>query len=179
MIIGLTGLNGSGKGVVADYLVSHKDFAYYSLSNVVRDEVIKKDTMITREKLIVTANNLRRDFGPSVLADRVIAQIGRSKNNVVDSFRNPEEVKAFFRISDFSFWSITASEEVRFNRVKLRKREQDPQTLDEFIRIERKELSSDNPAHQNLFACQKLAQKSISNTGTLEELYKKIDSAIG
>lgn len=177
MIIGLTGLNGAGKGVVAEYLVSKKGFICHSLSDIVREEVLKEDNTITREKLIVTANTLRREHGPSVLAGRIIKRIDRSKNTVVDSFRNPEEVQAFSRQNNFELWCITASRENRFNRIRLRQREQDPQTIEEFIKVEEKELTSDNPENQNLLACQRLAHRTITNDNSLDDLYKQIENA--
>ncbi|MBI2338979.1 MAG: AAA family ATPase, partial [Deltaproteobacteria bacterium] len=69
MIIGLTGKNGSGKGEVAKLLTS-SGFIYYSLSDVLRDELKKQGKEVTRENLIEIGNRLRTEGGPSVLADR-------------------------------------------------------------------------------------------------------------
>lgn len=179
MIIGLTGLNGSGKGAVADYLIQKKGFVYHSLSDAVREEVLKTDQAITRDTLIVTANNLRKQYGASILAERIIEKLDVSNDNVVDSFRNPEEIKTFKKNADFKLWCVVASQETRFNRLKARKRENDPQDFDEFKKIENKELTSTNPSNQNLLACQELADIKIPNDKGIEELNKHIDIILG
>ena len=51
MLIGLTGRNAAGKGEVARYL-QKKSFYYYSLSDVIRDEIRSRDLQPTRESLI-------------------------------------------------------------------------------------------------------------------------------
>ncbi|MBD3270966.1 MAG: AAA family ATPase [Elusimicrobia bacterium] len=176
-MIGLTGLNGSGKGVVADYLVSRKGFTYYSLSDAVREEVVKHHQDITRERLIETANNLRRMHGPAVLAQRILEKINKSLDDmVIDSFRNPEEVRAFKAIPGFTLWCIHANQALRFERIKKRHREQDPQVFEEFVRIENAELSSNDVNRQNLMACIRLADQTIANEGSRAELYQEIDS---
>ena len=175
MIIGLTGLNGSGKGVVADYLVKKKGFIYHSHSDAVREEVLKNNAAITRDKLIITANTLRKMYGPAVLADRLIKKIDFAKNTVVDSFRNPAEIRAFKKRKNYTLWCVSASQETRFQRVKERKRENDPQTMEEFVRMENKELVSSNPSHQNLLACQDRADTILSNDGSLDDLHKRIE----
>ena len=88
MIIGLTGKNGSGKGEVAKFLVSG-GYLYYSLSDVLRNEIKARGEKITRDRLIETGNRLRQEGGAAVLADKVMAQLDPEKNYVVDSIRNP------------------------------------------------------------------------------------------
>ena len=51
MIIGLTGKNGSGKGEIAKYL-QNRGLHYYSLSDVLRDEVAKQGRAVTRDILV-------------------------------------------------------------------------------------------------------------------------------
>ena len=94
MLIGLTGRNAAGKGEVAKHLQAI-GFQYYSLSDVIRDEIRDRRLEPTRENLIQTGNELRQKFGPSVLADRILERIDDDKNYVIDSIRNPAEVLAF------------------------------------------------------------------------------------
>src|SRR4051812_33810008 len=100
MIIGLTGRNASGKGEVAQYLKA-RGFTFYSLSDVLREELRKRKKIITRNNLIWLGNKLRDEKGPSVLADLILDKIQDDHHYVIDSFRNPEEVKAFRRTKDF------------------------------------------------------------------------------
>ena len=91
MIIGLTGKNGSGKTAVSEYLKS-RGFEYYSLSDEIREEMRSRGLEITRDVLIEIGNELRRQFGPGVLAERILSKLGNERNYVVDSIRNPQEV---------------------------------------------------------------------------------------
>ena len=121
MIIGLTGRNASGKGEVAQYL-KERGFTFYSLSDVLRDELKRKKKTITRVNLIWLGNKLRDEKGPSVLADKIMDRLQDDHHYVIDSFRNPEEVKAFRRTreKDFVLLSVEASAKKRFERIKRR-----------------------------------------------------------
>jgi dCMP deaminase len=100
MIIGLTGKNGAGKGVSAEYF-KRSGFAGFSLSDMIRLEVKKSGHHITRETLIETGRKLRADGGASVLAELVLEKLDVDKNYVIDSIRNPAEVKTLKRRKDF------------------------------------------------------------------------------
>lgn len=173
MIIGLTGKNGSGKGEVAKLLTS-SGFIYYSLSDVLRDELKKQGKEVTRENLIEIGNRLRTEGGPSVLADRVLARLDPEKNYVVDSIRHPAEAKALKRRADFSLLNISAPQKVRFERVKARGRENDPQIFDEFSKIEKIEDKSDDPNKQQMNQTILLSDFEVVNDSTLEALHERM-----
>ena len=177
MIIGLTGENCSGKGVVADYL-QKKSFYFYSLSDVIREELASKGEEITRDALIKTGNDLRQKYGPSVLAVKTAAKLQADKNYVIDSIRNPAEVEELKKLTRFVLLKVMASPENRFERMKERKREGDPETLEEFFRIEKLEASNHDGAKQQVTACMKLADKTIVNDEQPEILYKKADQLL-
>lgn len=174
MIIGLTGKNASGKGEVAAYLKT-RGFTYYSLSDVLREELKRRRKPITRNNLIFLGNKLRDENGPSVLADKILKRIEDDHHYVVDSFRNPEEVKAFRRSArDFRLVAVEASPKTRFDRMHLRNREADARTYKEFITQEKRELSSAEPTKQNLHATAALADEMIPNNGTVDQLHAKL-----
>lgn len=173
MIIGLTGKNAAGKGVVASFL-QERGFAFYSLSDALRDELKRRKLAVTRDNLTTIGNELREKYGPSVLAERILKGLDSSRNYAVDSFRNPGEVEAFRRRKDFQLWAIVAEPKVRFSRIRERARESDPQTLNEFMRVEKREAENADPTKQSLNACEKLAHFRISNNSTLPELHKHL-----
>src|SRR5713101_5864542 len=148
MLIGLTGRNASGKGEVARYL-QKKSFYYYSLSDVIRDEIRARGLELTRENLITIGNELRQRYGPNILAERILAKIEDDKHYVIDSIRNPSEVDAFRAAKHFKLIRIEAPQEVRFQRILSRRRESDPRTLEEFIELEKREAEGDETS-QNL-----------------------------
>jgi dCMP deaminase len=176
MLIGLTGRNASGKGEVAEYL-KRKSFYYYSLSDVIRDEIRRRGMEPTRERLIEVGNELRTQYGPEVLAERVLALIEDDKHYVIDSIRNPAEVEAFRAAKHFKLIRIEAPVEIRFQRIVTRKRESDPQTLAAFIELENREAQG-SVNSQNLLKVEAMADYSLINDGPLAKLYPQIDELL-
>jgi len=177
MIIGLTGKNGAGKGEVANFLVD-AGFHYYSLSDIIREELKKKKRPVTRDLLIETGTRLRQQEGLGALAERTLAKLSSDRNYVVDSIRNPEEVKVLRRRKDFFLFDVRAPRAARFKRIKARARENDPQTFAAFARLEEKELKSIDPAAQQLLATSRLTDHKIENSGTLGELHQRVRKVI-
>ena len=60
---------------------------------------------------------------------------------------------------------------------RLREKEQ-ISSFDEFMASEKKELTSNDPNSQNLEKCKVLAEFTIDNNGTLEDLEKKVDDLL-
>ncbi|MCX6710044.1 MAG: AAA family ATPase, partial [Candidatus Woesearchaeota archaeon] len=93
MIIGITGPIGAGKGTVAEHLVK-KGFKYYSLSDVIRQELKSRKEEPSRDNMIRTGNELRIRYGAGVLAEKTSEWIKDEQKSgrrdlVVDSIRNP------------------------------------------------------------------------------------------
>jgi dephospho-CoA kinase len=180
MIIGLTSFLGAGKTTVGEYLVK-RGFVFYSLSDVIREEITASGHEITRELLQKIGNDMRRKFGNAVLAERILKKIGHDKkknNYVIDSIRNPAEVEAMQKNKDFKLLFIDAPIELRFERVKERQREKDPQTFKEFKLAENKEMESKDSANQQLAKCKEMADFVVINDSAVEELYKKIEKLL-
>jgi len=173
MIIGLTGKNGAGKTKVVDYLKS-KGFETFSLSDILRKEVRKKGLAEERENLIKIGNELREKYGPGILAKLALDKTKRKDKIAIDSIRNPYEIEELKKSIDFILIGIDAPIELRYIRIIDRKRVGENISLEQFIEIEEKENSEDGKKQQ-LNKCLKLADKIIENTGTVEELYQKID----
>lgn len=172
MIIGLVGENCSGKDTAAAYLVS-KGFERYSLSDYLRGELEKQGKPLTRENLIELGNSYRATKGPAFLAEKAIETLKEGKNYVVVSIRNPAEAKALMKRKDFVLVSLEAPAEVRFERMKSRGREQDPQTLQEFMELERKE----NQGGTNLSVEETMALATyvIDASGSVEDEDREVE----
>jgi UDP-N-acetylmuramyl pentapeptide synthase len=63
---------------------------------------------------------------------------------------------------------------LRFTRIQSRASETDSVSFDEFCANEEREMSSKDPCKQNLAACMAAADVSLTNEGTLEELYEAL-----
>ena len=177
MLIGLIGKNAAGKTTVAEYLKS-KGFYYYSLSDILREEAQRSGIFPTRGNMIKLGNELRKRFGPGILATMALEKIKFDRNYVVDSIRNPEEARVLKRQAQAQLFFIDAPEKVRFERLKARARPGDPRTFEEFLSLEEKEAQNSDDAMQNIEATILLADKKIENNSTLQALYKKVDSAL-
>jgi dephospho-CoA kinase len=174
MIIGITGPNAAGKGEVAAYLVG-KGFAYHSLSDVLREELVRRGVAPTRENLIAIGNELRAAAGPGVLADRIRPRI--DAKDVVDSIRNPAEVEVLRRLAGFVLIGVDAPLEVRFSRAVARGRAGDGPTLEEFRAREARENSPD-PSRQQLARTFAMADHTVSNEGSLEDLHHRVEGLL-
>ncbi len=177
MIIGLTGTNGAGKTVAADHLQT-KGFDFYSLSDEIRAELARRETPATRENLIAMGNDLRAQFGPSVLADRVKRKLRADRNFVIDSIRNPREIEVLRAAGDFRLLHLDAPVKIRYQRVRDRGGERLPASEQEFIEQETREMESGDPAHQQLRACHAEADVAIVNDASIGELTAKMDATV-
>ena len=173
MIIGLTGRNGSGKGAVADYLQS-KGFYLWSLSDVIRQEIVTRGETVTREHLIQVGRELRNLHGNSYLAQEIRAKLEEDRNYVIDSFRHPSEVKVFSGRKDFHLVEVEADPRTRHERLCARAREGDPVSFELFLELEEQELVSSDPQGQKLLATSQLAAFTLINNGTKEELHERL-----
>jgi dCMP deaminase len=179
MILGVSGLNGAGKGEVVSYLEA-RSFYGYSLSDVIRDDLRERGVEESRERMIETGNAIRGALGPGGLALRLMDRLQPDRNYVVDSVRHPEEVAVLrARTSRFKLIWVEADEALRLERIRARGRSGDPETREELRRLEERELGSDDPSAQQLLAVRDLADVILENNGTREELHASIQEALG
>lgn len=145
MIIGITGKHCAGKDTAAQ-LLEEEGFAHYSLSDILREELLAEGRETTRNNLINKGNALRKQHGPAILAERTIQKL-HNKDYVITSFRNPAEVDAFRNYGSFVLLAIDAPLELRFKRLKARQSPTDDsaiRTLPDLEAVEQRESSS-NP----------------------------------
>ncbi|MEM4326982.1 MAG: AAA family ATPase, partial [Candidatus Diapherotrites archaeon] len=116
LIIGITGKYCAGKTTICDYLKT-KGFVSLSLSDELREIMKKKGIEQTRENMIKEGNELRKNYGNGYLAKIVLSKIGKDRNYVIDSLRNPDEIKEFKKEKNFRLWNIKAKEQNRFERI--------------------------------------------------------------
>ncbi len=178
MFLGFTGTNAAGKGEAIKYLVEKKKFIAFSLSDIIREEAVRQGLESNRDSLIDIGNDLRESEGPATLAKRVITKIKNLPQAIVDSIRNPYEIEVLrSNLKSFKLIGITADIHNRFERSIKRGRVGDGETLEEFIRKEERENSSDDKAQQ-LNRCLELADYKIDNSGSLRSMYKKLDAIL-
>jgi dephospho-CoA kinase len=177
MIIGITGLFGSGKDTAAEYL-KKKGFEHHSLSDEIRIELKKRGIEATRENMQRAGTELREKFGRHEIARRAL---GRCKSGkcVLTSIRSPGAVKFLKKQADFVLWEIWCPLQKRYRRVMKRASltEKNTTSFKEFRKQEEKELRGKG-ARQNLLGVIELANEKIKNDKDIKTLERRIDEAL-
>jgi dCMP deaminase len=174
MILGISGLNASGKGEAVRFL-EERSFYSLSLSDVIRQQLRDEGLDETRERMIETGNRLRAEGGSSVLADRTLSVIEPDRNYAIDSIRHPAEVEALRAGSRrFHLIWLESDAALRFDRLRARARPGDPETLERFRELEERELTSADPARQQLLAVREFADFVVRNDDSLENLHAQL-----
>ena len=169
MILGVSGLNGAGKGEVVGFLQARSFYAL-SLSDVIRETLREQGLEESRERMIVTGTAIREREGPGALAHRL--KLASDRNYVIDSIRHPAEVEVLRQRSErFRLIWVEADIEVRLERIRARGRSGDPTTLEVLQDLEGREYASGDPAAQQLRAVGELADFRVENGETLEALH--------
>lgn len=181
MLLGLTGPIGSGKGVVADLLKS-KGFQYTSFGDRCREEALNRGLPLTRENLQAIGNELRANGGADILASMTLNKIDLTKNWVIDSIRNPAEVIKLKELKNFKLLLVDASEPTRFQRLKSRNKsfngmqEVESKTDEEILKTMQIDLGiGQDKAGQQVAKCMEMADFTILNEGSMEELSENLD----
>ena len=178
MIIGLTGPLCAGIDTFAEILKKEKGFIWFAYSDILREEAKSRNSDLTRKNLQDLGDELRKKFGSGILSKKIAEKIflALENNYVIGNIRNPEEVKEMKKIfgNEFVLVMIHAPQKVRFRRLLNRRREKDPTTFEEFLKLEERELGIDQPAyclkHADVFL---LADIIIENSGAIVELREK------
>ncbi|GAM25780.1 hypothetical protein SAMD00019534_089550 [Acytostelium subglobosum LB1] len=173
-IIGVCGLNASGKSTVCSFF-KDKGYHVFSLSDVLRQELKNRHIEESREALINIGNELRNKHGPGILATMALQTVigggggeGRNKdvNYVIDSIRHPEEVRQLRMQKDYPFCliGVDCSPETRYARLKSRARQGDNTiSLEQFLRIDGLETNNPDPNGQQVGAVLALSDIRIDN----------------
>ncbi len=170
MIIGLTGLAGSGKDAAAKFLSEKYGYKLLVFSDVLKEEAKKRGTEPTKMNLSILGDELRAKSGNTVLAKKLLEKIDPEKNYVLSGFRSPEEVYAIQNeVLDFYLVLIDAEKTVRFKR----RRPEDPQTEKEFFARDERDISN-----KGLDKVIEMADYTIVNNGTLQELEGKVEELL-
>lgn len=177
MIIGVVGRNAAGKTTICRHL-EKKGFMYHSLSDVLRQEAVRKGIAPTRQNLIKLGNDLRKQHGAGFLAEKVNDTLDSGRNHCVDSIRHPLEAGVFQKRKDFVLWFVDSAEEKRFERALARARDGDPLTLMEFRKSEAMEEKNAEETGQQLATTIEGADLAIENNGSSDELYARVDAAL-
>lgn len=176
-IIGLVGPIASGKGHVIDNLVKH-GFKKLSLSEEIREEFRRKNLNMTptRKDLQDLGDEMRLKFGNDFWARKVSEKV-TDKNTVIDSIRNPSEVRFLKKELNMYTIAVTCSPETSLKRAIKRARDIDPTTdINGLKKLIERDRGINQPENgQHVEGCIKLSDVVIENDGTFEEFENKLN----
>jgi len=177
-IIGTIGQNGSGKDEVLIYLRTKHGVPFLSTGDMVREIATGEGLEPTRENLGKISDRYFHGFGKGyfvrLLADKI--QHTGWKVAGISGIRSLNDVSILKGIfgRDFILIHVYISDpHVRYSRMTRRHEERDPHSYEELLRQDR--------AEEELFSTKeaaRLADYSISNDGTLDDLHREIDRLV-
>ena len=141
LLICVTGMPGSGKGVVSE-VAKELGIPVVSLGDVVREEARRLGLEITAKNLLEVAKKLREEEGRDAVVKRVAKKISSMHDEVilVDGIRNIEEIDYLKKVGKVVILAIHASPKERFKRIIKRGRVGDPKDFQEFMMRDLTEL---------------------------------------
>jgi len=141
LLVLVTGMPGSGKTLVSG-VARELGIPVYVMGDVVREETRRRGLEPTPENLNLVAMLLRREYGDTVVAERILEKILRDKPAlaVVDGVRSIKEVEVLRSYGEAVIVAVHASPRTRFERLRRRGRPGDPRTWEEFRRRDMTEL---------------------------------------
>lgn len=181
--IGLVGQIRAGKQEVVNYL-KKKGFFYFSLSDEVREEAWRRGIKkLSRKDLQDIGDDLRKRFGVDVLARRIYKRLLKQENRgmVVDSIRNPAEVRFLRRRGNFFLVGVKALRRIRYGRVLKAVREGDGKLIrwEEFLKVDRRDWGvGQKNFGQQVGKTMAEADFVIRNNKGLDELCAQIEAIL-
>jgi dephospho-CoA kinase len=175
-IIGITGTLGAGKGTVVEYLSEKKGFQHYSVREFLLREIVRRGMAENRDSMVIVANELRKQHGPSFVTDQLYREAARiGLNCIIESIRTPGEIDSLRSKGGFYLFAVDADPKVRYERIVQRSSETDHISFDTFIANENREMAGKDPFVQNLRECIRQADYLLNNDGTREELFLQVE----
>jgi dephospho-CoA kinase len=178
MIVGLTGSFGAGKGWVADYLATEKNFSHFSARTFIIAEIIKRGLEVDRNSMAEVANDLRKNHGPTYIFEQLVAMADEHGGDcVIESIRAVAEAR-YLKEEGGVVLGIDADPKLRYERIVKRGSETDNVTFEEWSQQEVRESNPNDPNKQDIFGALKESDEVIANDGDEASLKIKIDDFI-
>ncbi len=166
-VIGVCGLARSGKDTVADYIESKYGFQKYVMSDVLRDELVRRNRNVSKRTMLELGNELREVRGTDVVAQMIYERCHDSGKVSVVGFRSPAEVDFFEKNADeFFLVEVRAPKGSRIARADA---------------LGKDDVSSrdhDDVINKGLDGVFSMASAVINNDSTPDELHLRVDKAM-
>lgn len=174
-VIGVIGLNGSGKDEVVKYLHRRYGIPLISVGDIVRKIAAQEGVESTRTNLNRIAKRYLDQYGKGYFLKLVVEKIRREgwKTAGISGIRSPQDIRVVRDAfgTDFTLVHVYVTDpRIRYERIRLRGSQRDLVSYEEFLR---QDEISDQLFHVREAIRQ--ADYSIPNDGTLEDLHHEIE----
>lgn len=178
MILGITGTVGAGKGTVVDYLVKQHGFVHHSVRAFLLEEIRARGLPEDRSAMRDVANELRQKHHPAHVIETLHGRAQEhGKDAIVESVRTVGEAE-FLKAVGAYIIAVDADRKLRYDRVVARGSSTDQLSFDQFVHEEDREMRSTEPWDMNIFAVMQMADYTLTNDGTPEELYAQVEEML-
>jgi len=177
-VIGAVGDIGSGKDEVLKYLRDRYGVPYISTGDIVRQMAQEDGVQGTRENLEAISKRCFIDMGRGCFVRMAGQEIVKRGWKVagISGVRSPEDVAVMKEMFSSGFILVRVdinNTRVRFERIRLRGERRDPLTWEAFLEQDRNEEQE-----FQISSAEAMADYSLDNSGTLEELHRQIDQLV-
>jgi orotate phosphoribosyltransferase len=177
-IIGVVGLDGSGKDEVVKYLATAYGVPLLSAGDMVREIAAKEGIEPTRDNLDGITRRYFERYGEGYFLKLVIEKINCNgwQTAGISGIRSPRDislVREAFKNEFLLIHVFITDTRVRYERIRQRGSKRDDLTYAEFLRQDQ--------ASEELFRLSESiasAGISLSNDGTLSDLHKQVDKLV-
>lgn len=175
MVIGIAGTLGAGKGTVVEYL-KEKGFAHYSVSGRLIEILRERGLPEDRPHMSALADELSDAYVGGILeVMHLKAQEDGAKDYILESIHRVSETD-YVRSLGGIILALDVDPRVRYERSQLRQEgEKDNVTFEQFLEAIEREEKGNRDGKPNINAVISIADHTIMNDGTIEELHVKVD----
>jgi dephospho-CoA kinase len=177
MIIGITGTNGAGKGVVVDYLITQKGFTHFSNSGRISEELKRRGMELSRTNMRAVGNEFREKYGSGYLVEKALQEAAAQNLSdiVIESIRSTGEAYAL-QNAQGKLLVLDAERKIRYDRIFHRRSGKDHVDFETFVLQEEREWHGALGAHDmNIRSVIEMADHVIENNISLEDLYAQVE----
>jgi dephospho-CoA kinase len=177
-VIGAVGQNGTGKDEVLKYLKQKYDVPFIATGDIVREIAVREHLELNRENLGNLSERYFKEFGRGCFVKMAADKIRENGWNIagISGVRTPDDVRILRETFAMNFVLIrvfVTDPKVRYSRMVARGEGRDPKSYEQFLQQDKNE-----EACFSVQEVEAMADYSVANDGTLDDLHRAIDRLV-